>query len=81
MHATLIFQKIKKNSILGSIWVIFAQIWVKNEFFWKKGFWKFLNILIIYYGAKICKNYPPIPDKNPELLMDRKTDRQRTVIF
>ena len=30
------FSKNFKNPILGSLCVLFAQIWTKNEFFWKK---------------------------------------------
>ena len=40
----------------GPILGLFAQIWVKNEFSWKKGLRQFFNIRITYHCAENQKN-------------------------
>ena len=50
------FSKNPKHHILGPFWVLFAQIWTKNKFSWKKGLCQFFNIRIIYHCAKNQKN-------------------------
>ena len=47
----------------------------------KKGsdiFWQFQLSTMV---QKSEKNEQPIPNKNAELLMDRQTDRQRTMVL
>ena len=44
--------KIPKNPIFRLFWDVFAQIWEKNEFSWKKRLCQFLNIPIIYHHSK-----------------------------
>ena len=46
------FKRSKKNSILGPFWDLSTQIWAKINFCGKKGLCQFLNIPIIYHGAK-----------------------------
>ena len=52
---------------MGSFWTPFAQIWAKMNFPGKKGSVSFFDIPIIYYRAKIRKNYRTISEKNTEL--------------
>ena len=53
---TKFFKKPKKTPILEPFWALFAQIWAKNEFSWKKGLCWVFNIRIIYHSAKNQKN-------------------------
>ena len=70
---TKFFKKCKKP-YFGVIWGNFSPSLGENEFSWKKGLCQFLNIPIIYHGAKILKILQLISDKNAELLMDRQTE-------
>ena len=54
-NMTKFFKKSQKP-YFGPILGPFAQIWVKNEFSWKKGLCQFFNIRITYHCAKNQKN-------------------------
>ena len=54
--------------------IIFITHFFLKIFSWKRGLSQFLNIPIIYDGAK-NKEKLPIPEKNAKLT-DRQTDRQ-----
>ena len=49
-----IFQKIQRL-YFGVIWSNFSPNLGENEFSWKKGLCQFVNIPIIYHGAKNLK--------------------------
>ena len=49
------FSHKSKKSYFGVILGNFCPNLEKNEFSWKKGLWQFLNIPIIYHGAKNLK--------------------------
>ena len=61
------FFKKSKKPYFGVILDPFCPNLGKNEFSWKKGLCQFLDIPIIYYRAKIRKNYRTISEKNTEL--------------
>ena len=47
----------KKKTILEPLWLLFAKIWAKNEFSWKK-------VLCRFYQ---CSNYLPLCQKSEKL--------------
>ena len=71
---TKFFKKSKKNLFLGPFWAIFAQIWTKNDFFWKNELGQFLNIPIIYHCAKNQKKLTS--HSREKCQTDGWTDRQ-----
>ena len=68
------FFKKSKNPNFGAILSNFYPNLGKNEFSWKKGLCQFLNILIIYHGAKNLRKVTTHSDKNAELLMHKQTE-------
>ena len=66
------FFKKSKKSYFRVIWDKFSPNLGENELSCKKGLCQFLNILIIYHGAKILEMLTT--DKNAKLLMDRHTE-------
>ena len=68
------FFKKSKNPNFGAILSNFYPNLGKNEFSWKKGLCQFLNIPVIYHGAKNLRKVTTHSDKNAELLMPKQTE-------
>ena len=55
MPKKIFFKKKSKKPYFKAIFGLCLQNFGKNEFSWKKGFYQFLNILMIYHVAKTLK--------------------------